>query len=74
MVAVAERILTERETEIAALLSHGSGNKRIARRLGIRPKTVEAHVANLYRKLGINSRGAVHHRCEDLGINLPEPD
>jgi two-component system, NarL family, nitrate/nitrite response regulator NarL len=49
-------ILTERESEIVALVAQGLPNKVVARRLGIREGTVKLHLHNIYRKLSIESR------------------
>jgi DNA-binding NarL/FixJ family response regulator len=48
--------LTERETEILALLAQGLSNKAIAARLYLSVRTVEGHLANLYSRLGVHSR------------------
>ena len=48
--------LTKREQEIAALVSESLTNSQIARRLVISSRTVDAHVASIYAKLGISSR------------------
>ncbi|MDM4762562.1 response regulator transcription factor [Galbitalea sp. SE-J8] len=48
--------LTERERDVAALLTHGLGNRAIAARLGISDKTVANYVAALRLKLGAASR------------------
>lgn len=47
--------LTPREKEVLALIAQGKTNKEIAALLGIRPKTAEAHRANLMAKLGIHT-------------------
>ena len=44
--------LTQREQEILALIAKGNSTKEIAIDLGISPKTVEFHRANLLRKFG----------------------
>jgi RNA polymerase sigma factor (sigma-70 family) len=44
-----------REREIIQLLAEGMTNKEIASRLGLSVKTVEAHRANIMRKLHFNS-------------------
>ena len=44
--------MTPREREILDLISKGHSTKEIARLLGISPKTVEYHRANLLRKFG----------------------
>lgn len=51
--------LTPREVEVAELVSRRLSNKAVARHLGIAPRTVTTHLSNIYRKLGISSRGAL---------------
>jgi two-component system, NarL family, response regulator LiaR len=48
--------LTERETEVLRLLARGKANKQIAGNLYVSEKTVKAHVLNILRKLGVQSR------------------
>lgn len=48
--------LTGTERRVAELVAKGMTNKQVAAVLFISPKTVEAHVARAYRKLGIRSR------------------
>lgn len=47
--------LTRREREVLDGLAHGLPNKTIAYDLGISPRTVEIHRANLMSKLGVRS-------------------
>jgi two-component system, LuxR family, response regulator FixJ len=47
--------LTEREKEVGKALAAGLANKQIARMMDISPRTVEAHRANLMKKLGVSS-------------------
>ena len=49
--------LTERETEVARLISSGASNKDVGRRLELSPITVRNHLSNIQRKLGIAKRG-----------------
>lgn len=52
--------LTERELDILAQLSHGLGNREIARALFISEATVKTHLGRIYDKLGVDTRaGAV---------------
>jgi DNA-binding NarL/FixJ family response regulator len=47
--------VTTREREIIQLLAEGRSNKEAASELGISVKTIEAHRANLMRKLRLRS-------------------
>ena len=48
--------LTPSERRIADLAASGHGNREIAQTLFVTPKTVEYHLRNTYRKLGIETR------------------
>jgi DNA-binding CsgD family transcriptional regulator len=48
--------LTARELEIAELVAAGRTNKEIAEQLVLSPRTIEAHLRNIYGKLGVRSR------------------
>jgi DNA-binding CsgD family transcriptional regulator len=48
--------LSSRELAIARLAADRERNREIADRLGISPRTVENHLANIYRKLGVSGR------------------
>jgi two-component system, NarL family, response regulator YdfI len=50
--------LTEREREVLTAVGRGERSKEIALRLGITERTVKAHLANIYSKLGVDSRAA----------------
>ena len=50
--------LTEREQEVLESVARGERSKEIALRLGISERTVKAHLANIYSKLGVDSRAA----------------
>ncbi len=50
------KLLTAREREVLALLREPLSNKEIARRLNVSTVTVKRHTANIYGKLGVNSR------------------
>lgn len=51
--------LTRRERQIIKLVGEGATDKAIASRLGISPKTVQIHRANLMAKLGVHSTAGV---------------
>lgn len=48
--------LTEREKEIALLVSEGLSNAEIAKKLYISKSTVNYHIRNIFSKLGVNKR------------------
>jgi len=51
--------LTDRELEVAELVAEGLTNGAIARRLSVAPRTAEAHVENIRRKLQFRSRAQI---------------
>jgi len=51
--------LTDREFEVAELVTDGLTNQAIARRLSVAPRTVETHVENVRRKLRMSSRAQI---------------
>src|SRR5215204_4468652 len=53
----AEGVLSARELEILLLASRGLSNRRIASLLHISDATVKRHLANVYEKMGVRSRG-----------------
>ncbi|MGH3240499.1 MAG: response regulator transcription factor, partial [Spirillospora sp.] len=57
--------LTVREREVLRLVADGLGNREIAAKLFISPKTASVHVSNILAKLNVSSRtqaAAVAHR------------
>lgn len=48
--------LTSREIEILQLVLEGYTNKAIAAEMFISEKTVEFHLDNIYRKIGVRTR------------------
>jgi len=57
--------LTTQERAIADLVAAGASNKDVAAELYLSPKTVEAHLTRVYRKLGVNSRNQLARRLEE---------
>lgn len=51
--------LSQRETEVLELMSHGLSNKEIARRLFISEYTVKDHIKKIMRKMAFVSRSEV---------------
>ena len=54
--------LTPREREVLALLAEGLSNRAIAERLVVAPRTVEAHVTQIFGKLGLEEDPSSHRR------------
>jgi DNA-binding CsgD family transcriptional regulator len=50
--------LTPREVEVLRLVAAGMTNRRIGKELYITQKTVDRHVSNIFRKVGVKSRAA----------------
>ena len=48
--------LTETESQLAELVAAGKSNREIAGEIYMSPKTVEAHLSRIYRKLALRSR------------------
>ena len=48
--------LTPAEHDVVRLVSEGLGNKDIATRLFVSPRTVQTHLTHVYTKLGLASR------------------
>lgn len=63
--------LTEREIEVLCLLTDGLSSAEIAQRLYISRRTVEAHRAQIYRKLATNRLALVTRWAIKTGIIKP---
>lgn len=50
--------LTPREVEVVRLVAQGSSNEQIAERLYLSVRTVERHLSNVYRKVGVEGKTA----------------
>ena len=59
----ADGVLTARELEILLLAARGLPNGRIASSLFISQATVKRHLANVYGKMGVESRGEASQRA-----------
>jgi len=62
------RSVTPRELEILRHLSRGLTMGQVANRLGVSIRTVETHVAKLYRKLGASNRVQAIAKATDLRL------
>jgi DNA-binding CsgD family transcriptional regulator len=54
--------LTAQELQIALLVARGATNREAAASVFLSPKTVEKHLSNAYRKLGVRSRSELARR------------
>ena len=61
-----EFVLTPSEQRVAELAATGMTNRDVAAALFISPKTVEANLARIYRKLGIKTRAELGRLIGDL--------
>ena len=61
-------VLTDRELQILELVSQGLTVKQVASRIGLSPRTVETHIAKLYRKLGVRNRVQAVSKAAALGL------
>nr|WP_274387780.1 LuxR family transcriptional regulator [Salsipaludibacter albus] len=48
--------LTPQETHVARLVATGATSKEVAAQLFLSPRTIDAHLRNIFQKLGLNSR------------------
>jgi len=60
--------LTQRETDILSLLAEGKSNRDISRALYLSEKTVKAHLAAIFRKLGVSNRTQAAMAAVAMGI------
>jgi DNA-binding CsgD family transcriptional regulator len=59
--------LTPTERDVVRLVSEGLGNKDIATRLFVSPRTVQSHLTHVYTKLGLTSRVQLAHEAARRG-------
>ena len=62
--------LSRRELEVLALVAEGLTNRDIAERLVLSEHTVNRHVANILRKLGLTSRAAAASLAGRYGVGI----
>jgi DNA-binding NarL/FixJ family response regulator len=60
--------LTERELEVLKLVAEGLSNKEIAQALRITVRTVDFHLSNILRKLGVASRVEAAMWAKERGL------
>jgi DNA-binding CsgD family transcriptional regulator len=61
--------LTDRECQIAQLVSEGLSNKEVGRRLNISDGTIKVHLHNIYQKVVISNRTALAVWATHLAAN-----
>jgi DNA-binding CsgD family transcriptional regulator len=66
--AAAAEPLTAREHEIARLISEGASNPEIAQQLFLSRKTVERHVSNVFKKVGVRNRAELAAKAAELEV------
>jgi len=67
--------LTHRERDILGLLVEGRSNRDIAQSLFLSEKTVKAHLAAIFRKLGVTNRTQAAMAAVSIGIEPgPQPE
>jgi DNA-binding NarL/FixJ family response regulator len=62
----ASELLTERERAVVRLIAAGASNQEIAQELFLSRKTVERHVSNLFKKVGVRNRAELAARVAEL--------
>jgi NarL family two-component system response regulator YdfI len=60
--------LTARELEVLHAIARGERSKEIALSLGISERTVKAHIASIFSRLGVDSRASAIAAAARLGI------
>lgn len=55
--------LSNRESEVADLVSKGLSNKEVANQLFVTEKTVKFHLTNIYKKMNVKSRAQLIVWC-----------
>ena len=63
-----EYSLTARENDILAQLAEGRSNREIAQSLFLSEKTVKAHLAAIFRKLGVTNRTQAAMMAVQMGV------
>lgn len=65
--------LSEAEARVVRLVVQGQSNREVARELYLSKRTIDTHLSNVYRKLGLSSRSELTAHLRDAGTSLPDP-
>ena len=65
------QLLTPHELQVARLVVSGASNRDLAAKLFISPRTVEAHLTAIFRKLGVRNRRELSARAIDDPVFQP---
>jgi DNA-binding NarL/FixJ family response regulator len=66
--------LTAQESRVAGLAVTGATVQEIATAMYLSPRTVETHLARVYRKLGVASKAELRRRKSELSIQPADLD
>src|SRR5690606_39845901 len=62
-VLINQKGLSNREAEVAELVTKGLSNKEVANQLFVTEKTVKFHLTNIYKKMNLKSRAQLIVWC-----------
>lgn len=66
------RPLTATERTVANLVCEGLTNPQIAEQLGVSRRTIQGHLVNVFKKIGVSSRTELAARLLRVGLSRPE--
>lgn len=78
-VLINQKGLSNREAEVAELVTKGLSNKEVANQLFVTEKTVKFHLTNIYKKMNLKSRAQLivwcmpHHQFTENAQAAPAP-
>ena len=64
--------LTALKAEVLSWLANGKTDRDIADILGMRPRTVNKHLEQIFEKLGVENRTAAAHVAREMGLIAAE--
>lgn len=63
--------ISPRELEVIKLVCQGLTNGDIARKLNVKPATVQSHLKSIFSKARVNSKMSILLRCIEKASHLP---